>query len=114
MRRCSRMTAGAWLLLLLTTFNAPAADTPVPASSLVVVQVSGVPVLKDRVTKFLDVRASRRFRVGPASLEGSVDLFNLLNENHVLGQNEALGSTWGRPNRILTPRIIRFGITARF
>ncbi len=57
MRRCSRMTAGIWLLLLVASFNIVAADTPVPASSLVVVQVSGVPTLKDRVTKFLDVAA---------------------------------------------------------
>jgi hypothetical protein len=41
-------------------------------------------------------------------------LFNLLNANHVLGQVEAIGATWSRPNRILTPRIIRFGVTARF
>ena len=25
-----------------------------------------------------------------------------------------IGTTWGRPTRILTPRIIRFGVTARF
>ena len=68
----------------------------------------------DTVNKFLDLRASKRFRVGPASLEGTVDLFNVLNANHVLLQTENLGSTWGRPTRILTPRIIRFGITARF
>ena len=41
-------------------------------------------------------------------------MFNVLNANHVLGQNEALGTTWARPNRVLTPRIIRFGLTARF
>ena len=38
----------------------------------------------------------------------------MLNANHVLLQNEAIGTTWGRPTRILTPRIIRFGVTARF
>ena len=48
------------------------------------------------------------------SLEGAVDLFNVLNANHVLLQNEQIGTTWGRPTRILTPRIIRFGVTARF
>ncbi len=68
----------------------------------------------ETVNQFLDLRASKRFRVGPASLEGTLDLFNVLNANHVLLQNEALGSTWGRPTRILTPRIIRFGVTARF
>ena len=57
------------------------------------------------------VRLNDRAR---ANLEGTIDLFNLLNANHVLGQVTTLGSTWGRPNRILTPRIIRFGITARF
>ena len=41
-------------------------------------------------------------------------MFNLLNANHVLEQNEAIGTTIGRPNRILTPRIVRFGVTARF
>ena len=30
------------------------------------------------------------------------------------GQNEAIGTTIGRPSRILAPRIVRFGVTARF
>ena len=68
----------------------------------------------DTVNQFLDLRASKRLRLGPASLEGTIDLFNVMNANHVLLQNEALGTTWGRPTRILTPRIIRFGLTARF
>jgi len=66
------------------------------------------------VNKFVDVRFAKRFNVGIARLEGNIDLFNLLNANHVTGQVEAIGSTIGRPNRILTPRIIRFGVTARF
>lgn len=66
------------------------------------------------VTKFLDVRVAKRFRLGASSLEGSVDLFNVLNANHVLLQNVQIGSTWARPTRILAPRIIRFGVTARF
>ena len=41
-------------------------------------------------------------------------MFNVLNANHVLLQNEAIGTTWGRPTRILTPRIIRLGATLRF
>ena len=49
-----------------------------------------------------------------SSSSRTIDLFNLLNANHVLLQNEQIGSTWGRPTRILTPRIIRFGVTARF
>ena len=68
----------------------------------------------ENVTRFIDLRLAKRFRVGPASLEGALDLFNVLNANHVLLQTEQIGSTWGRPTRILTPRIVRFGITARF
>lgn len=68
----------------------------------------------ETVNQFLDLRVSRRLKVGLANLEGTLDFFNVLNANHVLGQNEALGSTWARPNRILTPRIVRLGLTARF
>jgi hypothetical protein len=68
----------------------------------------------ETVNKFLDLRASKRFRIGPSSLEGTIDLFNVLNANHVLLQNEGLGTTWARPTRVLAPRIIRFGLTARF
>ncbi len=66
------------------------------------------------VNKFVDVRFAKRLTVGLARLEGTLDVFNLMNANHVTGQLEAVGSTIGRPNRILTPRIIRFGVTARF
>jgi hypothetical protein len=52
--------------------------------------------------------------LGFTRLEGSVDVFNLLNANHVLAQNEAIGTTLGRPSRILTPRIVRFGAALRF
>jgi hypothetical protein len=68
----------------------------------------------ETVNKFLDLRLSKRFRVRDSSFEATVDVFNALNANHVLGQNDTLGSTWARPNRILTPRIVRLGVTARF
>lgn len=68
----------------------------------------------ETVDQFLDLRFSRRLKIGFASFEPTLDLFNVLNANHVLGQNEALGTTWARPNRVLTPRIIRLGLTARF
>jgi hypothetical protein len=66
------------------------------------------------VTKFFDIRFAKRFATPLATLEGAIDLFNVFNANHVLLQTEQIGTTWGRPTRILTPRIIRFGITARF
>jgi hypothetical protein len=68
----------------------------------------------ETVSKFVDIRFGKRFRFGGSSIEGTVDLFNLLNANHVLNQNTAIGTTWSRPSLILTPRIVRFGVTARF
>jgi hypothetical protein len=68
----------------------------------------------ETVSKFVDIRFAKRFRIGTSQIEGTVDLFNLLNANHVLNQNTAIGTTWSRPSLILTPRIVRFGVTARF
>jgi hypothetical protein len=68
----------------------------------------------ETVNKFVDVRFAKRFNFGSTRLEGSLDVFNLLNANHVLLQNEVIGTTLGRPSRILAPRIVRFGVTARF
>ena len=68
----------------------------------------------DTVDQFLDVRLSKRQQIGIANLELSLDMFNVMNANHVLLQNEALGTTFGRPTRILTPRILRLGATVRF
>jgi hypothetical protein len=66
------------------------------------------------VTRFVDVRLAKRFRMGTSTIEPTLDLFNVLNANHVLLQTEQIGSTWGRPTRILSPRIVRLGITAKF
>ena len=68
----------------------------------------------ETVNKFLDVRVMKRFQIGATRLEGSVDVFNLLNGNHVLAQNEGIGTTLGRPSRILAPRIVRLGATLHF
>jgi hypothetical protein len=68
----------------------------------------------ETVNKFVDVRFAKRFAVGTARFEGTVDVFNVLNANHVLNQTTAIGSTFGRPSLVLAPRIVRFGVTTRF
>jgi hypothetical protein len=69
----------------------------------------------ETVDKFVDVRIGKRFGVqGAGRWEITVDVFNLLNANHVLLQTDAVGTTFARPTRILAPRIVRFGLTARF
>jgi hypothetical protein len=83
------------------------------ASETIYVQPRGVD-RTETVTQFVDIRVAKRFALGFTRLEGSVDVFNLLNANHVLAQNDAIGTTIGRPSRILTPRIVRLGATFRF
>jgi hypothetical protein len=83
------------------------------ASELIYFQPRGVD-RTETVTQFVDIRVAKRFALGFTRLEGSIDVFNLLNANHVLAQNEAIGTTLGRPARILTPRIVRLGATLRF
>jgi hypothetical protein len=68
----------------------------------------------ESVSKFVDVRLTKRLRMGTTTIEPTLDVFNVLNANHVLLQTEQIGSTWGRPTRILAPRIVRVGITAKF
>lgn len=68
----------------------------------------------ETVSEFVDIRFAKRFPLGLSRLEATLDVFNLLNANHVQLQTEAIGTAIGRPTRILAPRIVRFGITARF
>jgi hypothetical protein len=95
---------------LLRTFN----FTGLPqGSQTIYVQPRGV----DRtevVSRFVDIRFAKRFAFGPTRFEGALDVFNLLNANHVLDQTTGIGTTLGRPARVLAPRIIRFGVTTRF
>lgn len=76
------------------------------------------------VNKFIDIRFGKQFNFNNTRLEGTLDVFNLFNANHVLLYNEVIGTSsataftpataflW--PTRILTPRIVRFGVTVRF
>ncbi|MBI4477134.1 MAG: hypothetical protein HY654_08160, partial [Acidobacteria bacterium] len=68
----------------------------------------------DTVNKFVDIRFAKRFTIERRRIELTADLFNALNANHVLAQNEAVGSALGRPSRILAPRVIRFGVTVNY
>jgi hypothetical protein len=99
--------AGGPLMRTITIAGLP------QGSETVWVQPRGVD-RTETVNKFLDVRFMKRFVAGLARIEGTIDIFNLLNANHVTGQTEAVGTTIGRPSRILTPRIVRVGATVRF
>jgi hypothetical protein len=68
----------------------------------------------EAVKKFIDIRLSKRFSVNQWRFEVAWDLYNVFNANTVLEQNQNLGSSFGRPQTILAPRIMRLNLMARF
>jgi hypothetical protein len=65
----------------------------------------------------VDMRLAKRFSIGRTNLQGQFDLYNLLNGNFVLSQNNTYGTTgtsWLRPIGILTARLLKFGVQVDF
>jgi hypothetical protein len=66
-------------------------------------------------TKIWDNRITKRFNTwGNQSIEGSFDLYNTLNANTVIDQNNRNGGSYLEPEEILAPRIFRLGVKYRF
>ena len=72
-----------------------------------------VPLIKpgtlyaDRSTQ-LDVRFTKRFNVAGTSVEGTVDIFNVLNGSGVQSHNNNFGGGWLRPSLVQLPRYVMF------
>ena len=71
-------------------------------------------VRRESVTLF-DLRLSKRFRIGTAkTMEPTLDLYNLLNENAAISEVETVGPALGRISRNVDGRTIRFGLKVQF
>jgi hypothetical protein len=62
----------------------------------------------------LDVEGRRTFRVGRYQVTGQVDVYNALNSNVVLTENQTFGSALGQPLTILQGRIFRAALQMKF
>ncbi len=62
----------------------------------------------------IDLRVSRTFRFGDRRITPMIEFFNLTNADTVVGYNVNVGSSYLRPTEILSPRLLRFGITIDF
>jgi hypothetical protein len=62
----------------------------------------------------LDVTLKWAARVGRLELLPAFEVFNLLNSNVVLNENQNFGSALGRPSQILQGRFIKLGALMRF
>jgi hypothetical protein len=64
--------------------------------------------------KMVDLRVSRTFKFADRRVTPIVEVFNLGNADTIVGYNNNAGTTYLRPTEILSPRIVRFGITFDF
>lgn len=62
----------------------------------------------------LDLSFRKAFTVGNQRLEGALDMFNALNSNVVLAQNQSFGATLDQPSQILQPRLLRVSVQWKF
>jgi hypothetical protein len=62
----------------------------------------------------LDLSVRRVFRFGKVRLDGALDVFNSLNSNVVLTENQSFGSTLGQPQAILQGRLLRVSSQIKF
>jgi hypothetical protein len=57
----------------------------------------------------VDLRFSRRFRFGRASVDGTFDAFNALNASPILAMTTRFGQAWLSPTQILAGRTLKVG-----
>lgn len=62
----------------------------------------------------LDLSLRRVFRFGRIRLDGALDIFNALNSNVVLSENQNFGSTLGQPQAVLQGRLLRLSTQIKF
>ena len=100
------------------TFNNAALRAQIPTATLTQTQII-VPLIAPG-TKFLgrqnqlDVRVKRVFAFKGKQLEAQFDVFNSLNANPILTQNQTFGTALDRPASVLQGRLIRLGLQAKF
>jgi hypothetical protein len=70
-------------------------------------------LFEDRFTQ-IDLRLTKIFRFGSTQLQGTFDLYNLLNASPVLTENTRYGTAWRTPTGILDARLAKFGAKFTF
>src|SRR5258708_23975702 len=67
----------------------------------------------DRWTE-LDLSFRKVFSIGKYRVDGALDMFNALNSNVVLAENQNYGSTLGQPQAVLQGRLLRLSSQIKF
>jgi hypothetical protein len=78
------------------------------AQTVPVALIAPQTMFEDRINQ-LDLRLTRTFRLGRARLQGSFDVYNVLNGSSILAENTTYGPSWRRPTAVLDARLFKFG-----
>ena len=70
-------------------------------------------LFEDRLNQ-LDLRLSKKLRLGRARLTGMFDIYNLLNTSPITALNTRFGPAWLTPVSILPARLFKFGAQLDF
>jgi hypothetical protein len=62
----------------------------------------------------VDLRLGKGFKAGRNRIQGTFDMYNLLNSSAILAQNNTFGSAWRTPTLILQGRLIKLGVQIDF
>ena len=62
----------------------------------------------------LDLSFRKTFSIGRYRIDGALDMFNAMNSNVVLSQNQAFGSSLGQPLAVLQGRLLRLSTQLKF
>ena len=62
----------------------------------------------------LDLRFTKRVRVGGVTLRGNFDMYNLLNGASILSMNAGYGNNWLVPYEIMGGRLLKFSGQVEF
>jgi len=62
----------------------------------------------------LDLSFHKVLSVGRTRVDGGLDMFNALNSNVVLAENQNFGSTLGQPQAVLQGRLLRLSAQIKF
>ncbi len=62
----------------------------------------------------MDMSVHKRIRLGRFDIDTALDIYNLLNSNVVLQENQNYGSSLGQPQQILQGRLLRISNQVKF
>lgn len=109
-------TPGPVILADYTLTNTQLASTlgrPTSTSTATVALIEPYTQFEDRTT-LVDLRFSRKFRMGRTTATGNLDMYNALNANSLQGINTTYGTDWLKGLNVLSGRLFRFGVQLDF